>query len=114
MIESHIQRYDTKDRLFECTGRNLEYLFNRKVAPPAGLDALTFEMLRWTCAVRDYREAVLSSEQMQVKYGLSTIGWLEMEAKLARLTRQSYTVNTESDADTPWTDSRRSLPSRLA
>ena len=98
-IESHIQRYETKDRLFECTGRNLEYLYNRKIAPPAGLEALTFEMLRWTCAVRDYREGALSSEQMQVKYGLSTIGWMEMEAKLARLTRPAYTIVTEPDGN---------------
>ncbi len=93
-LESHIQRYETKDLLFDCTGRNLEYLFNRKIARAAGLDALTFEMLRWSCAVRDYREELLDGEQMQVKYGLSSIGWIEMEAKLVRLVHHATeTIN---------------------
>jgi integrase/recombinase XerD len=90
VLDEHIRRYETRDKLFDCTGRNLEYMFNRKVAPLAGLDALTFEMLRWTCAVRDYRAGELNSEQLQMKYGLSPIGWTEMEAKLARLTRPAY------------------------
>ena len=90
VVNSHIQHYEIKDKLFDCTGRNLEYMFNRKVAPLAGLEALTFEMLRWTCAVRDYRAGLLNGDQLQVKYGLSPIGWTEMEAKLARLTRPAY------------------------
>jgi site-specific recombinase XerD len=90
VVNSHIERYESRDKLFDCTGRNLEYMFNRKVAPTAGLEALTFEMLRWTCAVRDYRAGLLNSEQLQIKYGLSPIGWTEMEAKLARLTRPAY------------------------
>jgi integrase/recombinase XerD len=95
VVNSHIQRYESKDSLFDCTGRNLEYMFNRKVAPLAGLEALTFEMLRWTCAVRDYRRGELNSDQLQVKYGLSPIGWTEMEAKLARLTRPAYGRGSE-------------------
>jgi integrase/recombinase XerD len=90
VVDSHIQRYEVTDRLFDCTGRNLEYIFNRKVAPLARLPALTFEMLRWTCAVRDYQAGDLTTEQLQTKFGLSSIGWMEMEAKLARLTRPSY------------------------
>ncbi|MCL5995082.1 MAG: tyrosine-type recombinase/integrase [Chloroflexi bacterium] len=99
VVDSHIERYESKGMLFDCTGRNLEYMFNRKVAPLADLEALTFEMLRWTCAVRDYRAGALSSNQLQVKYGLSPIGWTEMEAKLARLTHPAYngTVNNETD-----------------
>jgi integrase len=87
IIDAHEQRYEIQNRLFDCTGRNLEYIFNRKVAPLAGLESLTFEMLRWTRALRDYAAGELNDEQMQVKYGLSPIGWTEMEAKLARLTR---------------------------
>lgn len=84
-LDAHIQRFQPKGRLFDCTGRNLEYIFNRKVAPPAGLNALTFEMLRWTCALRDYRAGDMDEEQLQFKYGLSPLGWSEMEAKLARI-----------------------------
>ena len=71
--------------IFDCTGRNLEYIFNRKVAPAAALQALTFEMLRWSCALRDYKAGELTTEQFEHKYGLSSLGWAEMEAKLARL-----------------------------
>jgi integrase/recombinase XerD len=87
-VRDHIARYESRAALFACTGRNLEYLFNRRVAPAAGIQALTFEMLRWTCAVRDFVSGALSDEQMQIRYGLSPIGWSEMQAKLARLTRQ--------------------------
>jgi integrase/recombinase XerD len=84
-LDAHIRQYAPVDFLFDCTGRNLEYLFNRKVAPLANMNALTFEMLRWTSAVRDYREGTMKAEQLQVKYGLSEVGWSEMEAKLVRL-----------------------------
>ncbi len=88
-VRAHMSRYDCgpQDRLFDCTGRNLEYIFNRKIAPQAGVPALTFEMLRWTCAVRDFRAGKWSSEQLQARYGLSAVGWAEMLAKLERLTR---------------------------
>jgi integrase/recombinase XerD len=95
VVQSHIQRYETNGILFECTGRNLEYIFNRKIAPLAGLEALTFEMLRWTCAVSDYRAGDLNDEQLQFKYGLSAIGWMEMEAKLTRLTQPVYAIERE-------------------
>jgi site-specific recombinase XerD len=97
VIDAHVQRYETRDTLFDCTGRNLEYIFNRKVAPLAGLESLTFEMLRWTRALRDYAAGELNDEQMQVKYGLSPIGWTEMEAKLARLTRPNIDLVPDDD-----------------
>ncbi len=87
-VRAHVARYDSRQALFDCTGRNLEYLFNRRIAPAAGIQALTFEMLRWTCAVRDFVSGGLSEDQMQIKYGLSPIGWSEMQAKLVRLTRR--------------------------
>lgn len=93
-VRAHIDRYalGPQDRLFDCTGRNLEYIFNRRVAPQAGAPALTFEMLRWTCAVRDFRSGRWSSEQLQMRYGLSAVGWAEMRAKLERLTRPGATT----------------------
>ena len=93
----HIEHYECRDKLFDCTGRNLEYMFTRKVAPLAMIHLLTFETLRWTCAVRDYINTDLKSEQLQAKYGLSAIGWSEMEAKLARLTRIDYTARPDTD-----------------
>jgi integrase/recombinase XerD len=86
-LDAHIERYAPTGRLFDCTGRNLEYIFNRKVAPPAGLNALTFEMLRWTCALADFKAGDLDEEQLQFKYGLSPLGWTEMKAKLERIVK---------------------------
>ena len=87
IVQQHIERYEVSGLLFDCTGRNLEYIFNRKVAPLAQLTALTFEMLRWSCALRDYKVGELTTEQFEQKYGLSALGWAEMEAKLARVIR---------------------------
>jgi len=89
-LDAHVERYQPKGRLFDCTGRNLEYIFNRKVAPPAGLPALTFEMLRWTCALRDFRAGDMNEEQLQFKYGLSPLGWTEMAAKLERIVKGEH------------------------
>jgi integrase/recombinase XerD len=96
-VHTHIRHFGIQDKLFDCTGRNLEYIFNRKVAPLAHLAALTFEMLRWTCAIRDYRSEQYSTEQLQVRYGLSDIGWLEMQAKLVRLIHPEDMVGDEQD-----------------
>jgi len=84
-LARHLERYQPRGRVFNCTGRNIEYAFNRKVAPLAGLEALTFEMLRWTCALRDYQSGELDKEALQYKYGLSEIAWREMEHKLTRI-----------------------------
>ena len=84
-LARHMERYQPRGRVFNCTGRNIEYAFNRKVAPLAGLQALTFEMLRWTCALRDYQLGELDKEALQYKYGLSEIAWREMEHKLIRI-----------------------------
>jgi integrase/recombinase XerD len=85
MLDAHIERYGVTGKLFDCTGRNIEYIFNGKIAPKAGLSVLTFEMLRWTCALRDMRAGLLDDEQAQYKFGLSAIGWVEMQGKLERI-----------------------------
>ena len=76
--------YEPQNYLFPCTARNLEYVL-RNVARRAGLaDGLSFEMLRWTCAVRDYR-ARLDPERLRRKLGLSQMSWKETEPKIVRL-----------------------------
>lgn len=85
VIDEHLDRYAVREALFDCTGRNLEYLLTGRVAPAAGVPALTFEMMRWTCALRLFREGGRSDEHLQAFFGLSPLGWTEMSAKLARL-----------------------------
>ena len=71
--------------LFECTARNLEYVLD-ECAKRAGLPAriLSFEALRWTCAVRDLRGG-MDQDTLRRKLGLSHISWVETSEKLRRL-----------------------------
>jgi site-specific recombinase XerD len=77
-------QYEPQEALFPCTARNLEYVL-ADVAEAVGLrDGLSFETLRWTCAVQDYR-AGMSSDHLRQKMGLSKISWRETGPKIARL-----------------------------
>ena len=77
-------QYEPQDRLFACTARNLEYVL-RDVADQAGLrHGLSFEMLRWTCAVRDYKSG-MSPDRMRQKLGLSKASRNDTVHKLTRL-----------------------------
>jgi site-specific recombinase XerD len=76
--------YEPQEYLFPCTARNLEYVL-ADVAKQAGLpEGVSFEMLRWTCAVRDYR-ASLDTDRRRRKLGLSMMSWRETEPKIIRL-----------------------------
>ena len=78
------QQYVPKQRLFECTPRNLEYVLDR-VAHLAGLSAgLSFEMLRITCAVRDYNSG-METDRLRRKLGLSPVTWEYTLEKIERL-----------------------------
>lgn len=84
VLEEYKAQYQIGDRLFPCTARNLEYVL-RDVSILAGLPKpVSFEMLRWTCAVRDYQGGT-SAEQLRQKLGLSKITWEEAGDKIAKL-----------------------------
>ncbi len=84
MLRRYLAAYTPRDALFPCTGRNLEYVLHR-IATLAGLPAgLSFEMLRWTCALRELR-AGMPPEQLQKKLGLSQMAWEDTLAKLEAL-----------------------------
>jgi integrase/recombinase XerD len=77
-------QYQPEEALFPCTARNLEYVLS-DVADRAGLgQGISFEMLRWTCAVRDYRAGVKSKDLRQ-KLGLSKVTWRQTSQKIAKL-----------------------------
>lgn len=86
VLAEYQQIYEPKQFLFPWTARNLEYVLG-KVAEKADVSRLTFEMLRWTCAVRDHREG-MDSEALRQKLGLSEVSWYEVESKLALLSQQ--------------------------
>jgi site-specific recombinase XerD len=75
---------EPQEALFPCTARNLEYVLTH-VAEEAELpDGVSFEMLRWTCAVRDYR-AGMGADKLRQKLGISKITWREVGIKIAKL-----------------------------
>jgi site-specific recombinase XerD len=84
VLEKYLARYEPKERLFECTARNLEYVLH-DVGQLAGLPVrLSFETLRWTSAVHDY-QAGMPADKLRKKMGLSKISWRETAEKLERL-----------------------------
>ena len=67
-------QYHPAETLFECSMRNLEYVLTA-AGKEAGLsEGVTFEGLRMTAAVRDYK-AGMPPDTMRKKYGLSEITW---------------------------------------
>jgi integrase/recombinase XerD len=86
ILREYREQYNPRQALFPWTARNLEYVLTG-VATEADVPRLTFEMLRWTCAVRDYLEG-MKSEALRQKLGLSEISWYEVEPKLALLAQQ--------------------------
>jgi len=84
VLEEYKAQYQVSDKLFPCTARNLEYVL-RDVSILAGLPKqVSFEMLRWTCAVRDHKSG-MNAEQLRQKLGLSKITWEETGEKIAKL-----------------------------
>ncbi|MBN1955762.1 MAG: tyrosine-type recombinase/integrase [Anaerolineae bacterium] len=84
VLAEYRAQYEPQEQLFPCTARNLEYVL-KDVAGEAGIgDDLSFEMLRWTCAVRDHRSG-MAAETLRQKMGLSKISWRETGPKIARL-----------------------------
>jgi site-specific recombinase XerD len=86
ILEEYLEQYKPDELLFPWTSRNLEYVLTN-VGLEAGLKHMSFEMLRWTCAVRDYAEG-MEPQKLRVKLGLSQISWYEVEAKLALLSHR--------------------------
>jgi len=84
LLAEYRAQYHPKETLFPCTARNLEYVL-KHVAEQANLSHnLSFEMLRWTCAVRDYR-AGAPADKLRQKLGISKITWREVGIKIAKL-----------------------------
>lgn len=85
VVRQYITQYKPETHLFECTARNLEYVLG-DAGQLAGIEhkSVSFEALRWTAAVRDYRTG-MSPEQLRKKLGLSKISWRETGMKIRQL-----------------------------
>jgi integrase/recombinase XerD len=83
-LPRYLEQYHPQDHLFECTARNLEYIL-ADLAKLTGLgDTVSFESLRWTCAVQDYKNG-MAEDHIRLKLGLSTITWEEAGERLKTL-----------------------------
>lgn len=84
VLDQYLEKYQPTEYLFECTPRNLEYVLT-DVSELAHLPhQVSFEMLRWTSAQRDYRDG-MDHEHLRKKLGLSKITWRETSEKLAKI-----------------------------
>ena len=66
--------------------RRLEYWLQDISQAAALKKQISFDMCRWTCAVRDTR-AGLDDTHLRQKLGLSKIQWREISMKLQKLTK---------------------------
>ena len=84
VLTEYRAQYQPEEALFPCTARNLEYVLS-DIAEHAGIgQGISFEMLRWTSAVRDYR-AGMKSKDLRQKLGLSKVTWRQTSQKIAKL-----------------------------
>ncbi len=77
------EQHGPRVKLFECTPRNLEYVLS-DLAARAALPEVSFEILRMTSAVRDYKHG-MEPDTLRQKLGLSRITWADTGEKVKRL-----------------------------
>ena len=84
VLDEYLAQYTPQDTIINCTARNLEYILE-DLGNGAGVpQKISFEMLRWTSAVRDYRAGV-DPNAIREKLGLSEISWYETFTKIKKL-----------------------------
>jgi len=80
----YLTSYQPRERLFPWSPRRLEYLLE-DIGEAAGLEKhLSFDMCRWTSALRDY-QAGMDKDKIRQKLGISKIQWREVGNKLDKL-----------------------------
>ncbi len=84
LLDYYVRQYQPEELLFTCTTRNLEYILTDIGAGAQAPFKLSFEVMRWTMALRDYR-AGIEEEHIRQKLGLSRQSWYETGAKIRRL-----------------------------
>lgn len=88
ILEQYLEIYEPRERLFECTPRNLEYVLTDMANEADLSNSASFEILRWTCAFRDFQDG-LPQDQLRDKLGLSKVTWRETLQKLEKLAAQA-------------------------
>lgn len=87
--QEYLAQYQPKDVIFPWSPRRLEYLLEA-IGQEAGLEKhLSFDMCRWTSALKDW-QSDLDREEIRQKLGISKIQWREISMKLRQLNAQAY------------------------
>ena len=82
--KEYLVQYQPVDQLFPWSPRRLEYLLEDIGSEAALNKHLSFDMCRWTCALRDYQYG-LDAAKIRQKLGISRIQWREIQMKLRQL-----------------------------
>lgn len=87
VYREYASEHGVSDKVFPWSVRRLEYLLEDITNAAALEKHISFDMLRWTCAVRDWRSGV-EPEKLRRKLGLSKIQWGEVRRKIVKLAEQ--------------------------
>ena len=82
--KEYLAQYKPTDQVFPWSPRRLEYLLEDIGAEASLRKHLSFDMCRWTCAVRDY-QAGIEPDTIRQKLGVSKIQWRELFIKIRQL-----------------------------
>lgn len=82
--QEYLVQYQPVDQVFAWSPRRLEYLLEDIGAEASLSKHLSFDMCRWTCALRDY-QAGIEPDTIRQKLGVSKIQWRELFIKLRQL-----------------------------
>ena len=80
----YLAQYQPVDQVFAWSPRRLEYLLEDIGSEASLTKHLSFDMCRWTCALRDYQAGV-DSDKIRQKLGVSKIQWRELFIKIRQL-----------------------------
>ncbi len=80
----YAEHYQITERVFPWSVRLLEYHLEDVSITARLKKHISFEMLRWTCALRDFRDG-MEPEKLRRKLGLSKVQWGETRRKIRRL-----------------------------
>ena len=91
VYDEYMMQRKPDEVIFDCTARNLEYVL-RDVAKAAGVPGkkLSFETLRWTCALTDTLSG-MDPDHLREKLGLSRVSWRETSGRLGELVKKAAT-----------------------
>lgn len=84
LYQRYLARFQPAERVFECTGRNLNYVLAAAVRRARIEKPVTLQLLRDVYAVRQLRAGV-SPEVLREKLGLSDEAWYETAEKYRKL-----------------------------